>query len=71
MGFSSHRIFACNLDDAAAKAVLSLLTRDALQESVEVTPLGVFVNYVKDCGSVAEVKARCAKLTSLSLGERQ
>ena len=64
MGFSSDRIFACALDSPEGKAALTELTRDARQGSVEATPLGAFVQYVKDCRSVADVKTRCATLLS-------
>lgn len=62
MGFSSDRIFACALDSSEGRAALAELTRDAREGSVEATPLGAFVRYVKDCRSVADVKARCATL---------
>jgi hypothetical protein len=62
MGLSSDRFFTCNLDSELGRAVLTQLTRDVRQDSVEATPLGAFVEYVKGCGSVAEVKARCAAL---------
>jgi hypothetical protein len=48
MGFSSDRIFACALDSPEGKAALTELTRDAREGSVEATPLGAFVQYVKD-----------------------
>lgn len=64
MGFSSDRIFACALDSPEGRAALTELTRDAREGSVEATPLGAFVQYVKDCRSVADVKARCATLLS-------
>ena len=62
MGFSSDRIFACALDSPEGKAALMELIRDAREGSVEATPLGAFVQYVKDCRSVADVKTRCATL---------
>jgi hypothetical protein len=62
MGFSSDRIFSCELDSPQGTAALSRLTRDAAPGSSEATPLGALVEYVKACGSVAEVKARCAAL---------
>lgn len=64
MGFSSDRIFACALDSPEGKAALTELTRDAREGSVEATPLGGFVQYVKDCRTVADVKTRCAALLS-------
>jgi hypothetical protein len=64
MGFSSDRIFACALDSPEGRAALTELTRDAREGSVEATPLGAFVQHVKDCRSVADVKTRCATLLS-------
>jgi hypothetical protein len=57
-----QRVFACNLDGPEGKAALSRLTRDAAEGSVQTTPLGAFVEHVKDCKSVEELKARCAAL---------
>jgi hypothetical protein len=65
MGLSSDRIFSSDLDSPEGKAALAELTRDAREGSVEATPLGAFVEYVKDCGSVALVKIRCAALVSI------
>jgi hypothetical protein len=62
MGFSSDRVFACDLDSEGGRAMLTQLTRDARQDAVEATPLGAFVEYVKDCRSVSEVKAKCEAL---------
>jgi hypothetical protein len=62
MGLSSDRFFTCNLDSEEGRAVLTQLTRGLRQDSVEATPLGAFVEYVKGCGSVAEVKVKCAAL---------
>jgi hypothetical protein len=65
MGFSSDRIYACDLDSPQGKAILTHLTREARPGSVAATPLGAFVEYVKDCGSVADMKTRCAALMSV------
>ena len=62
LGFSSDRIFACNLDSKEGQAALSVLTRDAQERSVDATPLGAFVKLVKACQSVADVTARCTSL---------
>lgn len=62
MGLGSERLFACNLDSDDGRAALSSLTRSAREASVEATPLGAFVEYMKGCRSIAEVKARCAEL---------
>lgn len=60
MGFSSDRIFTCNLDSPEGAAALDALTAGA--HGVEATPLGAFVKHVRDCRSVAELKTRCASL---------
>ena len=62
LGFSSERIFACNLDSEEGKAALSILTRDAQERSIDATPLGAFVKLLRDCPSVADVTARCQSL---------
>jgi hypothetical protein len=62
MGFSSDRIFACNLDSPEGKAALAHLTRDARPGSVEATPLRAFVEYVKSCASAADVKTKGTSL---------
>lgn len=62
MGLSSDRIFTCNLDGDEGRAVLTRLTRDVRPDGVEATPLGAFVEYVRNCGSVADVRTRCAAL---------
>jgi hypothetical protein len=62
LGLSSDRIFACNLDSHEGKAALTFLTRDAQERSIDATPLGAFVKYLKNCRSIDEVKSRCASL---------
>jgi hypothetical protein len=64
MGFSSDRIFVCDLDSGEGQAALARMTRDARPGSVEATPLGAFVERIKGCASVAEVKTRCVALMS-------
>ncbi len=64
MGFSSEHIFACDLESPEGKAALVRLTQGARRGSVEATPLGAFVEYIKGCGSVAEIKTRCATVMS-------
>jgi hypothetical protein len=62
MGFSSERIFSCDLDSADGKAALAQLTRDVAKDSAAATPLGAVVEYIKDARSVDEVKTKCAAL---------
>lgn len=64
LGFSSDRIFACDLDTPEGRAALDELTRGAHPDTADATPLGALVKYVKDCGTAADVKARCAALTA-------
>lgn len=66
-GFGSgEMLYQCDLDSAGGKAALSRLTKRAAPGSADATPLGAFVNHVKTCPSLAEVKARCATLTALA-----
>jgi hypothetical protein len=62
LGFGSERIFACDLDGPDGQAALAQLTRDAPAGTVAATPLGAFVELVKHCRSVDDVKQRCAAL---------
>ena len=64
MGFASDRIFACNLDSPAGRPVLVWLTRGAEPGSFAATPLGAAVAFVKDAGTLAELRVRCAALMS-------
>jgi hypothetical protein len=57
-----QRIFACDLDSPEGKAALARLTRGVPEGSAQATPLGAFVDHVKDCKSVDDVKARAAAL---------
>jgi hypothetical protein len=62
MGLGSDRIFSCDLDSAQGKAAVTRLTEGVSKESVGATPLGAFAEYIKDAGSVDEVKSKCAAL---------
>lgn len=64
MGLSSDRIFACNLDSPQGQSVLARLAQGAEPGSAAATPLGAAVEFVKEAGSLAELKARCAALMS-------
>lgn len=63
-GFSSDRIYTYDLDSPEGSAALNRLRRDARPGTVDATPLGAFVNYVKDCASVSELKIKCGMLTA-------
>lgn len=62
MGLSADRVFICNLDTPAGQEVLAWLTRGAEPGSLAATPLGAAVEFVRDAGTLAELKARCARL---------
>jgi hypothetical protein len=64
MGFSSERIFSCDLDSQAGQSALGRLTQGASASTFLSTPLGAFVEYLKHCASVKDVKDRCAVLGS-------
>ncbi len=64
LGLGTGEMFLnCDLDGAQGKAILARLTATATPGTADATPLGAFVNYVKDCKSIADVKARCSALT--------
>jgi hypothetical protein len=62
-GFSSDRIFACDLETPEGRAVLAELTRGSQPGTADASPLGALVKYVKDQGTAADVKNRCSALT--------
>lgn len=64
LGLGSERIFACDLDAEAGRVAIARLTKDVPEGSTGATPLGAFVELVKKCPSVSEVKKRCAELLS-------
>ena len=64
MGFSSDRIFTCDLDSPAGQAILARLTHDAAPGTTAATPLGALVEYVKTARSLDDLKARCAELSA-------
>jgi len=71
LGFSSHRLLACDLDREPGRSILEFLTRDAEASSRDATPLGAFVKYLKTCRSAGEVVSRCAALlASHGMSER-
>jgi hypothetical protein len=55
-------LLTCDLDSAQGRAVLARLTRDAPAGSALATPLGAFVEHIKDCRSLDDVRALCAAL---------
>jgi hypothetical protein len=64
MGLRSDRIFACNLDSPAGHDVFTWLTRGAAPGSLAATPLGAMVEFVREAGTLGELKTRCAALMS-------
>ena len=65
LGLSSNRIFACDLDSQEGRTAFHFLARDAHAGSLDATPLGAFVKYLRTCRSVAEVEARCRSLMAI------
>jgi hypothetical protein len=63
---SGETLYEVNLDSPEGKATLAKLTKGAPEGSARATPLGAFVDYVKDCASAADLKARCARIPDLS-----
>jgi len=62
MGLGSERLFLCDLDSAAGKAAVARLTQGAPSDSARATPLGAFAEYVKDCKTPDEARAKCEAL---------
>ena len=65
---SGEMLFRCDLSSPQGKEIMNALTRSATPGTADATPLGAFVNYVKDCGSIAEVKGKCSALPGASDG---
>ena len=62
MGLAGDTFFTCDLDGPDGKAAIGRLTRGVDPQGARATPLGAFVEYVSQCASVNDVKARCASL---------
>ena len=62
LGLSADRVFECDLDSSEGQSALAHLTRAATTATTSSTPLGAFVEYIKDCRSVADVKTKCTAL---------
>ncbi|HXH82202.1 MAG TPA: hypothetical protein VNN07_04650 [Candidatus Tectomicrobia bacterium] len=71
MGLRSEQVFTCNLDAPDGRSALATLTHGAQPGSVQATPLGAFVDYVKDCRSIAEVRQKCEALLSGATARRE
>ena len=59
LGFGGERVFECDLDAEAARTALARLTQGVPADSARATPLGAFVDVVRACRSVDEVRSRC------------
>ena len=59
---AGEMLFKCDLDDPRGKVILARLTETATPGTADATPLGAFVNYVKGCPSIEDVKTRCSAL---------
>lgn len=64
MGLSSERLFSIDLDTEHGRAAMHRLTAGAEAGSAWATPLGALVEYLKDCRTVDEVRARGEALLS-------
>lgn len=62
MGFSSERIFACDLDTPRGRSIVEWLTLGAESGSAAATPLGSLVEFVKEAGTLPQLRSRCAAL---------
>jgi hypothetical protein len=55
-------LLRCDLERDEGRRILGRLTQGAPSASARATPLGAFVEYVKDCRTLSEVKGKCAAL---------
>jgi hypothetical protein len=62
---SGEVLFRCDLERDDGRRILAHLTQGAPPTSARATPLGAFVDYVKDCRSLSDLKMRYAALESL------
>ena len=64
LGLGGETVFQCDLDSAAGKAALAGLTKGVDPGTARATPLGAFVQHVRDCKDVAAAKSKCAALVT-------
>lgn len=62
MGFSAECIFTCDLDTPKGQAIVQWLTLGAAPGSAAATPLGGLVEFVKEAGTLSNLRSRCAGL---------
>lgn len=56
-------ILSCALESPHGQATLWRLTQGALAGRVQTTPFGAFVELLKDCRTMSDVRERCAGLS--------
>jgi hypothetical protein len=61
---SGETLLTCDLGREEGRSILARLVEGAAPGSARATPLGAFVEYVKDARSLEDVKARCAALAA-------
>jgi hypothetical protein len=59
-------LFTVDLESAEGQGIMARLTKGAAEGTARSTPLGAFVEYVKDCPSVADVRKRCAEIPTMA-----
>jgi hypothetical protein len=64
LGLGGEAVFHCDLDSAAGKAAMAGLTKGVDAGSARATPLGAFVEHVRDCKDIAALKLKCAALVA-------
>lgn len=60
---SRETIFRCDLESPEGQAVRTVLTRGAAPGSAAATSLGAFIEVLKECRTMDDVRARCAALS--------
>jgi hypothetical protein len=62
LGLGGETVFQCDLDSAIGRAAMTGLTKGVDPGSARATPLGAFVEHVRDCKDIAALKTKCAAL---------
>jgi len=64
-GASGETLLRSDLESDEGRRILTRLVQGAPQGSARATPLGAFVDYVKDARSLHEVQTKCDALASM------
>lgn len=64
LGLGGETVYTCDLESLAGKAAMAELTKGVDPASASATPLGAFVEHLRNCKNIAAVKAKCGALAA-------